>query len=272
MFPYRLEQTVLSLSNVSLTLDGRPVLDKLCGTIRNVVRPGMSQGQLVAILGPSGIGKTQLFRILAGLRTPDSGQVLLGPEQQPVRAGQVGVVLQNYPLFEHRSVLDNLLVAGRAAGLSRREAAERAKALLDRFELRSHSPCYPAQLSGGQRQRAAIAQQLLCKTQLLLMDEPFSGLDPLMVRAVCRLLSEVAQTDELFTTVVVTHDIDAAISMADTLWLMGRTRGENGARGGARIAHEFDLKERGLAWEPNVRALPAFAETRREVEQRFAQL
>jgi polar amino acid transport system ATP-binding protein/sulfate transport system ATP-binding protein len=77
----------------------------------------MSQGQLVAILGPSGIGKTQLFRILAGLRAADSGQVLVGPEQKPVSAGKVGVVLQNYPLFDHRTLLGNLLVAGRAAGL-----------------------------------------------------------------------------------------------------------------------------------------------------------
>jgi polar amino acid transport system ATP-binding protein/sulfate transport system ATP-binding protein len=71
---------------------------------------------------------------------------------------------------------------------------------------------------------------------------------------------------------VVTHDIDAAICVADTLWLMGRVRGEGGASRGARIAHVFDLKERGLAWEPNVKALPAFAETRREVEQRFTEL
>ena len=272
MFPYHLAQTLLSLSNVSLTLDGRPVLSELSGTIRNVVRPGMSQGQVVAILGPSGIGKTQLFRILAGLRVPDSGQVLVGTDQKPVTAGKVGVVMQNYPLFDHHTVLGNLLVAARAAGLGRAPATERARTLLERFELTRHASCFPAQLSGGQRQRAAIAQQLLCKTQLLLMDEPFSGLDPSMVRAVCRLLSEVSKTDELFTIVVVTHDIDAAISVSDTLWLMGRVHGKDGTARGARIAHVLDLMERGLAWEPDVKALPASAETRREVEQRFGEL
>jgi polar amino acid transport system ATP-binding protein/sulfate transport system ATP-binding protein len=145
--------------------------------------------------------------------------------------------------------------------------------LLKRFGLGSHAKRYPVQLSGGQRQRVAIAQQLLCSDHFLLMDEPFSGLDPLMVDEVVRLITEVGSMDEENTIIVVTHDIPAAISVADTLWLMGRERDEQGnIIPGARIVSTYDLIERGLAWQTNVTQLPEFAQCVREVRDRFRQL
>lgn len=269
---YELKETLLTLDKLCLKLGQRPVLSDVCATVKNVTRPGVLQGQVVAVLGPSGVGKTQLLRLLSGLSVPDAGRVLVGPEQQPVVRGRVGVVAQTYPLFEHRTLLDNLLVAARQAGLSSTQARQQSRDMLARFGLTSHATAYPVTLSGGQRQRAAIAQQLMQPRSLLLMDEPFSGLDPLMAREVCRLLAEVATHDERLTIVVVTHDINAALAVADTLWLLGRVRDGNGESLGARVVHQLDLMERGLSWQPDVTRLPGFAVARREVEARFAEL
>lgn len=271
MASYRLEQTLLSLENVSLRLGDRSILEQVNACVRNVTRPGVKQGQVVAILGPSGIGKTQLFRVLAGLQSPDSGRVLLGSEQRPVERGTVGVVAQDYPLFEHHCVLANLRLAARLAGLRGEDAEQRCRDLLTRFRLEAQADCFPALLSGGQRQRAAIAQQLLRASRLLLLDEPFSGLDLRMVREACDLVREVSQQDELFTLVLVSHDIEAVLAVSDTVWLLGR--GPKQARdAGASIVHHVDLMERGLAWHPDVRDAPTYLETKRELERRFLEL
>ncbi len=270
-YTYEFKETLLTLNDVSLSLGGRAILSGVSATVRNVVRPGMLQGQVVSVLGPSGVGKTQLFRLLAGLSSPDRGQVLVGAEQRPVTRGQVGVVAQAYPLFEHYTVLENLIVAARQHGLGKAEARQQARAMLERFALPDRAAAYPALLSGGQRQRVAIAQQLLRPKPLLLMDEPFSGLDLRMAHEVCALLREVSCQDEALTIVVVTHDIAAALSIADTVWLLGRAPAD-GANVGARIVHTIDLMERGLAWHPDVLHAPNFESTKREVEQRFSAL
>jgi polar amino acid transport system ATP-binding protein/sulfate transport system ATP-binding protein len=269
---YGLAETLLTLDEVCLSLGGRAILSGVSAQVRNITRPGMLQGQVVGVLGPSGVGKTQLFRLLAGLTRPDRGHVLVGPKQEPVLRGQVGVVAQAYPLFEHYSVLENLTVAARQHGLSAADARDSARAMLDRFGLGECARAYPATLSGGQRQRVAIAQQLIRPKPLLLLDEPFSGLDLPMVRAVCGMLSELSRTDETLTIVIVTHDISAALSVADTLWLLGRPRTAGVPSAGARIVHTVNLIERGLAWHPDVSRAPAFEATKRELEQRFATL
>jgi polar amino acid transport system ATP-binding protein/sulfate transport system ATP-binding protein len=269
---YELKETLLTLDNLGLRLGGKAILTGVSACVKNVTRPGVLQGQVVSVLGPSGVGKTQLFRLLAGLTAPDSGRVLLGPKQEPVVRGQVGVVAQAYPLFEHYTVLQNLIVAARQHGLCKTEAREQVTAMLERFALQQYASAYPATLSGGQRQRVAIAQQLIRPKSLLLLDEPFSGLDLAMVREVCALLAEVSRKDEALTTVIVTHDIGAALSVADTLWLLGRPRAADGGSEGARIVHTIDLMERGLAWHPDVIHAAAFESTKREVEQRFASL
>ena len=109
--PYEFKETLLRAADVSLTLGGNRILRDVNLEIKNIVRPGLNQGQVVGLLGPSGIGKTRLFRILAGMDAPDTGSVLITAEGRPVERGMVGVVAQNYPLFAHRSVLGNLLVA-----------------------------------------------------------------------------------------------------------------------------------------------------------------
>ncbi len=271
--PYELKDVVLDVSDVSLAIDGYPILRDVKFQVRDVVRPDVTQGQVIALLGPSGVGKTTLFRILAGLNPPDKGQVLIGPKQRPVEAGMVGVVFQHYRLFEHRTVMGNLLLAAQLSGCRGEEKQKRAKEMLERFGLFEFAKRYPVQLSGGQRQRVAIAQQFLCSQHLLLMDEPFSGLDPIAVDNVCRLVSEVANLDELNTIFIVTHNIEAGLQVADTVLLLGRDRDPSGKIiPGARVQRTYDLMKMGLTWREGVDRQPEFLELAREVRGRFREL
>ena len=272
-FAYEYRETLLKVENVTKSLGGVPILRDLNLEVKNVYRPGLTQGQVVGLLGPSGMGKTTLFRLLAGLDSPDSGSILVEEQGKPVERGMVGVVAQNYPLFAHRTVLGNLVIAGRTAGLSPAEATQKAHTLLKRFGVAEHAKKYPAQLSGGQRQRVAISQQFMCSDHFLLMDEPFSGLDLLAVQRVIGFIKEMALSDELKTFILVTHDVESAMEVADTLWLMGRDRDAQGnILPGARIQASYDLIERGLAWQEDVTAQPAFQETLREIRDIFPRL
>jgi NitT/TauT family transport system ATP-binding protein len=270
---YELRSTVLAAKGIDLTLGGCPVLRDVSLEIRDVVRPGTCTGQVVALLGPSGIGKTSLFRVLSGLQEPDAGTIMVGDPPQPVDRGMVGVVAQNYPLFAHRTVLGNLAVAGRRAGQTRAAARERAMEMLRRFDLVERAGVYPAQLSGGQRQRVAIAQQFMCSEHLLLLDEPFSGLDPIAIGRVAEMLTEVANLDELNTIIIVTHDITAALEVADTVWLLGRDHDAAGAPiPGARIQATYDLMACGLAWHKGIASSPRLLAMAAEIRERFASL
>jgi len=271
---YAIKETLLHVEDVSLVLQGRQILRGINVEVKDIIRPGMQQGQVIGFLGPSGIGKTQFFRILAGLQKPTTGTVLVGKDQHQVRQGMIGVVAQNYPLFEHRTVLGNLMLGGRQGGKSNKEAHEQSMAMLERFKMADKADLYPAQLSGGQRQRVAIAQQMLCDGHFLLMDEPFSGLDMIMKAEVAKLINEIATMDEENTIIVVTHDVTEVASVADTLWLMGRDRdAETGEIiPGSRIQEVYDLMARGLAWQPNIITEREFMDFTREVKEHFMTL
>ncbi len=267
---YERRGTLLDIQGIRFERNGAAILRDLTAQIRDVVRPGMSQGQIVGLLGPSGVGKTTLFKILAGLVDPDEGTVRIGEAGIPANPGLVGVVTQNYVLFEHRTVLGNLLIAGKQAGMSSADAKARAMDYLERFGLTAHAEKYPMQLSGGQRQRVAIAQQLLCSEHYLVMDEPFSGLDVIAQEKVQELLIEVSKRHEENTIILVTHDVSAAVAVCDTIWLMGRDREPNGAIiPGARIVEVIDLIERDLAWHPDIRTRPGFHALVDEIKARF---
>ena len=266
-------ETLLKVDHVGLSYDDKVILRDVNAEIRDIVRDDCTQGQVVGFLGPSGIGKTQLFRIIAGLNQPTSGQVLVNSTLTPVKAGMVGVVAQNYPLFENRTIFSNLMLAAKQTEKNTDAAHEKVLKYLKRLDMLECSQLYPAQISGGQRQRIAIVQQLLCSEHFLLMDEPFSGLDLVMEAKVCELVNEIACLDELNTIIVVTHDVTAAATVADHLWLMGRDRdaGRN-IIPGARIQETYDLIDRDLCWHPGITNSAAFLEFVREVKERFQTL
>jgi len=266
-------KTLLKIEDVSLEYDGRPILKHVSAEIRDIIRPDCVQGQVVGFLGPSGIGKTQLFRIIAGLNKPTSGRVTVNGQDLPVQAGQVGVVAQDYPLFEHRTVMSNLLLAAGQKEKDAKVAHDKVVQYLNDFALLDKARLYPVQLSGGQRQRCAIIQQILCSDHFLLMDEPFSGLDLLMLEKTTELIQKVANRDELNTIIVVTHDITAAAAVADHLWLMGRDQDATGnPLPGSHIVETYDLVERDLCWHPGIITHPRFLDFVREVKERFRSL
>jgi NitT/TauT family transport system ATP-binding protein len=288
LYPYSYGPTLLKLDNVCLSYDERPILREVSAEIKKIVRPGQVQGQVVGILGPSGMGKTQLFRIISGLNKPTSGAVLLNrdpipgqvpnslpitaPSLTPVKTGEVGVVAQSYPLFPHRTIIGNLMLAAR----NHSDAQARVEAMLNGFELYDKRHLYPAQLSGGQKQRIAIIQQILCSEHFLLMDEPFSGLDIIMEEKTLQLVLKVANMNDLNTVIVVTHDVSAAAAVSDHIWMLGRDKDVNGQPvPGARIQKNYDLIDAGLCWEQwqgSAVTRPAMSEFIRQVKADFLNL
>jgi polar amino acid transport system ATP-binding protein/sulfate transport system ATP-binding protein len=277
---HTLKETLVKLENVSLSFGDKLVLKPTTIEVKDIHRPGFSQGQVVGILGPSGIGKTVFSRILAGLQTPTSGEIFVsdlsvdptGAKLQKVRAGLVGMVAQNYPLFPWRTVLGNLLVALEHTTLSPTDKVAKATEYLNLFELADKVDKYPQQLSGGQRQRVAIIRQLLSSGTFLVMDEPFTGLDPVMKDATCELIDKVAGLDEKNTIFIVAHDISALVQTADQLWLFGREKEGGKFIPGATIKHQYNLIERGLAWQPHIASTKKFGEFVAEIRAQFNNL
>ena len=204
----------LVVRQAALTLGSRQVLRD--------VDLALARGEVVALLGASGCGKTTLLRAIAGLATLDGGSVAIGGRDVTRASAQqrgVGVVFQHYALFPNLSVLENVKFGLLAQGVAQPEATARADALLQLVELEAHRNARPARLSGGQRQRVALARALARKPSLLLMDEPFSALDesfriPLR-RSFRRLQRQLQQT-----CLVVTHDRAEAFELADRVAVM----------------------------------------------------
>lgn len=269
MATYEYKDTILKVENVSLKLGDNQILKDCNVEIKDVVRPGHTTGQIIGFLAPSGMGKTKFFECLAGIRQPDTGSILVASENyglKPTKIGRVGVVQQNYPMFMHKTVLANMKTAARGFA-NKGERDDRINDVLTKFGLADRKKYYPAMLSGGQKQRAAIAQQILCSNNFLLMDEPFSGLDINMITEVSDLIKEVAHMHELNTIIIVSHDINSTVAISDTVWIMGRDRDtENNIVPGAKIKHKYNLMKRNLAWRDDVESLPEFNELINEIK------
>ena len=188
------------------------------------------EGQLVALLGPSGSGKTTLLRIIAGLEAADEGVIQFDGENIAGKAAperRVGFVFQNYALFRHMSVFDNigfgLNVRPRSIRPDRQEIRQRVQKLLHLVKLEEFATRYPDQLSGGQRQRVALARALAVEPKVLLLDEPFGALDA-KVRKELRRWLRILQTELRLTTILVTHDQEEAMDVADRIVILNQGR------------------------------------------------
>ncbi|WP_153800079.1 ABC transporter ATP-binding protein [Foetidibacter luteolus] len=253
--------TLLQAENIGLQYDDKIILRDINFCIRDIHRPGMQQGQVVSLIGRSGIGKTQLFRILSGLQQPTNGNVFINGRQQ-VKAGDMGVIFQNYYLFEWRTIYQSLMMSAKQNQLLKGEEKQYIEKYAADFHLKEHLQKYPQQLSGGQRQRVSIIQQLLKGSKFLLLDEPFSGLDVCMLDKVSDLLLQVSTSDEQNTLIIVSHDISTAVAISDTVFILGNEEGQPGAI----IKREIDLIERDLAWQRDIKSNPAFIKTVEEIK------
>src|SRR6185369_13889574 len=199
-------------------------VSKNFGTFRAVDRLSLDirAGEFFALLGPSGCGKTTLLRMLAGFETPDEGRILLGghdiapvlPHERPVN-----MMFQNYALFPHLNVRDNIAFGLRRAGMPRAEIATRVAEMVALVRLEGLEKRKPDQLSGGQKQRVALARSLARRPQVLLLDEPMAALDK-KLRASTQFELMELQRKLGMTFIIVTHDQEEAMTMASRIGVM----------------------------------------------------
>ncbi|MGZ7883235.1 amino acid ABC transporter ATP-binding protein [Limosilactobacillus ingluviei] len=204
---------MLEIKNLKKSFDGRQILNGVDLTVED--------GQILCIVGPSGAGKTTLLRCITGLEAADSGEFLIDgqpfdPKGMEASDAVMGVVFQDFNLFPHLSVLENITLAPQLVLKEAKAAAEqRGLDLLNQLGLEDKGGLYPYQLSGGQKQRVAIARALAMKPKILCYDEPTSALDPQLRDEVATLLLKLKAQG--MTQLVVTHDMDFAEKIADKL-------------------------------------------------------
>lgn len=242
----------IHVDRVTKTYDFYPALDD--------VSVNVAENDLVALLGPSGSGKTTLLRVIAGLEHPERGRILFDDEDVtnvPVQRRGIGFVFQNYALFGHMTVADNVAFGLRVRKVPKAEARERVMELLRLVQLESMAARLPGQLSGGQRQRVALARALAPNPRVLLLDEPFGALDARVRRELREWLRRLH--DEIHvTSVFVTHDQEEAFEVADHVVILHKGRVQQTGT----PDEVFDSPENPFVLDflGDVAAIPGFAE------------
>ncbi|BEG75439.1 ABC transporter ATP-binding protein [Achromobacter xylosoxidans] len=205
---------LLTIEGVSMRFGAYQALDRIDLAIQ--------QGEFVALLGPSGCGKTTLLKSIAGFLKPESGRILIDGQdvsRLPAHKRPLNTVFQNYALFPHMTVLENVAYGPRRQGASKSDAAQRARDALDMVGLADFGPRYPREMSGGQQQRVALARAIVNQPKLLLLDEPLSALD-LKLRKRMQLELKHLQARLGIAFIFVTHDQEEAMTMADRVVVM----------------------------------------------------
>ncbi|MBI1182392.1 MAG: ATP-binding cassette domain-containing protein [Alphaproteobacteria bacterium] len=236
--------TAVSVQNLWKEYDGRVVLEH--------VSLEVAPHSFIALVGPSGCGKSTFLRMLLSAETPTRGQILVDGEQLPGEpTADRGVVFQRYSVFPHLTVLENVLIGlefaaspllGKLFGKARRKAREEAAGMLAAVGLGDFLALYPSQLSGGMQQRLAIAQALIKRPRVLLLDEPFGALDP-GIRAEIHVLMLKLWRETRMTVFMVTHDLSEAFHLGTRVIAFDRPRNrpEERERYGATITHDLAI-------------------------------
>ncbi|MEX2535247.1 MAG: ABC transporter ATP-binding protein [Trueperaceae bacterium] len=236
--------SILTVRDLTLGYGGEPVLQG--------VDLSVSTGEFASLVGPSGSGKSSVLRAITGLQRQDAGDIQLDVDRD-----HLGILFQDDALLPWRTVRQNVALGLRIRGTSRTAAEERADTWLERLGLQGLGDRFPRKLSGGQRKRVALAQVLALQPRLLLMDEPFASLDAIVRRRITQDLLQWVERERL-TVLMVTHDLEEALSLSDTVHLLAR-----GPRASIRnslpvpIPRPRDLVE--------VRAHPAFTPLLRQL-------
>jgi ABC-type nitrate/sulfonate/bicarbonate transport system ATPase subunit len=211
------QEVIFCCENITKNYDDIPVVQG--------VSLGLPECGLISLVGPSGIGKTTLFNVLAGLDRPDAGKVYLDGEDITGVSGRIGYMPQKDLLLEHRTVLDNVILPLLIHGGKKKGAREKAAAFFRSFGLSGYEKKYPWQLSGGMRQRAALLRTYMTKNKVILLDEPFSALDAITRREMQNWYCEIAENMNL-STLFITHDVEEALLLSDTVFILNGKPGK----------------------------------------------
>lgn len=208
---------ILSVKDLSISYDSKKIIQNI-----NI---SIEQNQIVCILGKSGVGKTTLFNIISGLLKPDDGYVLLNGENITGKPGFISYMFQKDLLLPYKTILDNVCLPLVINGLSKNKAKIKALSCFPVFGLQDTQNKFPHELSGGMRQRAALLRTYLYSHGVALLDEPFSALDSFTKTSIHKWYLEIIKKINL-STLLITHDVDEAITLSDKIYILSGTPGE----------------------------------------------
>lgn len=238
---------ILEARNISQSYEGEAVISNISIQLK--------AGEIVCLIGTSGVGKTTLFHVLAGLTKPDEGEVRLENEVVTGQAGKISYMLQKDLLLPYRTIEDNIILPLLIQGVSKKQARKQMEEFYSVFGLEGTAKKYPFQLSGGMRQRAALLRTYMFSKKVALLDEPFSALDAITKRQMHQWYLDIMKKIQL-STIFISHDMDEAIMLSDRIYVMAGKPG--------RIVGEISIDHKGMTMD-DFSFSDDFKETKKEL-------
>ena len=208
-------KNILDIKNLSYSFGNNPILKDI-----NI---HVNKNEMVAIVGSSGVGKSTLFNLIAGVLKKQVGEITINGSNDYI--GNVAYMLQKDLLFEHKTIIDNVILPLIIAKVNKKEALEEGNKILKQFNLDKYANKYPQQLSGGMRQRVALIRTYMFKRNIFLLDEAFSALDAITKKELHKWYLDLKKEFNL-TTLLITHDIEEAVFLSDRIYILGNKPGE----------------------------------------------
>ena len=208
-------KNILEVKNLSYSFGNNPILKDI-----NI---HVNENEMVAIVGSSGVGKSTLFNLIAGVLKKQTGEITINGSDDYI--GKVAYMLQKDLLFEHKTIISNVILPLIIAKVNKKEALEEGNKILKQFNLDKYANKYPQQLSGGMRQRVALIRTYMFKRKIFLLDEAFSALDAITKKELHKWYLDLKKEFNL-TTLLITHDIEEAIFLSDRIYILGNKPGE----------------------------------------------
>ena len=208
-------KNILEVKNLSYSFGNNPILKNI-----NI---HVNENEMVAIVGSSGVGKSTLFNLIAGVLKKQTGEITIGGSNDYI--GKVAYMLQKDLLFEHKTIINNVILPLIIAKVNKKEALEEGNKILKQFNLDKYANKYPQQLSGGMRQRVALIRTYMFKRNIFLLDEAFSALDAITKKELHKWYLDLKKEFNL-TTLLITHDIEEAVFLSDRIYILGNKPGE----------------------------------------------
>ena len=208
-------KNILEVKNLSYSFGNNPILKDI-----NI---HVNENEIVAIVGSSGVGKSTLFNLIAGVLKKQTGEITINDSDDYI--GKVAYMLQKDLLFEHKTIINNVILPLIIAKVNKKKALEEGNKILKQFNLDRYANKYPQQLSGGMRQRVALIRTYMFKRKIFLLDEAFSALDAITKKELHKWYLDLKKEFNL-TTLLITHDIEEAVFLSDRIYILGNKPGE----------------------------------------------